>query len=86
MAYVESKLNVFLDLFVAWRVKGSREMGETFLGLGISVYTSPGIIRPFLKKVCQVCSFKKIREDWMLKLLGKQRPQYQRCCHIQVWG
>lgn len=85
MAYVGSKLNVFLDLFIAWRVKGSREMGETFLGLGISVYTSPGIIRHFLKKVCQVCSFKKIREDWMLKLLGKQRPQYQRCCHIQVW-
>lgn len=85
MAYDGSKLDIFLDLFIAWRVKGSREMGEAFLGLGISVYTLPGIIRHFLKKVYQVCSFKKISEHWMLGLLGMQRPRYQRCSYIQVW-
>lgn len=42
----------FPGLFIVWRAKGSREMGGTFLGLGIiSVYTSPGIIRHFWKKV-----------------------------------
>lgn len=37
MAYDGSKLDIFLDLFIAWKVKGSREVGETFLGLGVSV-------------------------------------------------